>query len=87
MFTKKDVRDWMIQHDVYGGDIEKIDNRLNYCLRNDYVVRTISADFDDDGNELEYIFDNHFADIGSIEYSKIPDGESTTSYLDVLDRL
>lgn len=86
MIIKRDIRDWMIQHDVYRGDIEKIDDRLNYCLINDWYVRTISADFNDYGDILEDKFDSYFEKIGHIKYSKIPD-EEPISYLDILDRL
>ena len=63
MITKKDIRDWMIQHNVYGGNIDQIDERLRYCQRENYSVRTTSADFDD---TLEGRFDSHFLDIGRL---------------------
>ena len=84
MITKKDIRDWMIQHNVYGGNIDQIDERLRFCQRENYWVRTISADFDD---TLEDKFDGHFTDIERLRYSEIPDGEPCISYLDILDKL
>jgi hypothetical protein len=44
MITKKDIRDWMIEHNVYGGNIEEIDNRLTHAQINRYIVRSISAE-------------------------------------------
>lgn len=84
MITKKDIRDWMIQHNVYGGNIDQIDERLRFCQSENYWVRTTSADFDD---TLEDKFDGHFADIEHLRYSKIPDSEPCISYLDILDKL
>jgi hypothetical protein len=72
MITKKDIRDWMIEHNVYGGNIEEIDNRLTHAQINRYIVRSISADFSDlEDNEvrkLENDFDRHFEDVGSHIY-------------------
>ena len=87
MITKKDIRDWMIQHNVYGGNIDQIDERLRFCKRENYWVRTTSADFDKNGYTLEKKFDGHFADIERLRYSEIQDGEPCISYLDILDKL
>lgn len=87
MITKKDIRDWMIQHNVYGGNIDQIDERLRFCQRENYWVRTTSADFDKNGYTLEDKFDGHFADIERLRYSEIQDGEPCISYLDILDKL
>lgn len=87
MITKKDIRDWMIQHNVYGGNIDQIDERLRFCQRENYCVRTTSADFDHNGYILEDKFDGHFADIERLRYSEIQDGEPCISYLDILDKL
>ena len=87
MITKKDIRDWMIQHNVYGGNIDQIDERLRFCQSENYWVRTTSADFDHNGYTLEDKFDGHFADIEDLRYSEIPDGEPCISYLDILDKL
>ena len=85
MITKKDIRDWMIQHNVYGGNIDQIDDRLRYCLEANYSVMTISADFDD---TLEGRFDSHFLNIGRLLYSEIPNCEiPCISYLDILNKL
>ena len=67
MITKKDIRDWMIEHNVYGGNIEEIDNRLTHAQINHYIVRSISADFpdlEDNEDKLENDFDRHFEDVG-----------------------
>ena len=87
MITKKDIRDWMIQHNVYGGNIDQIDERLRFCQRENYWVRTTSTDFDHNGDTLEHKFDGHFADIERLRYSEIQDGEPCISYLDILDKL
>jgi hypothetical protein len=87
MITKKDIRDWMIDNNVYGGNIDQIDERLRFCQRENYWVRTTSADFDKNGYTLEDKFDGHFADIERKRYSEIPDGEPCISYLDILDKL
>lgn len=91
MFTKKDVRDWMIEHNVYGGNIEEIDNRLTHAQINRYIVRSISADFsdlEDNEDKLENDFDRHFEDVGSHIYNELPDtNEPQLNYLDILEKL
>jgi hypothetical protein len=90
MFTKKDVRDWMIEHNVYGGNIEEIDNRLTRAQINRYIVRSISADFSDleDNEDKEDDFDRHFKDVGSHIYNELPDtNEPQLNYLDILEKL
>lgn len=91
MITKKDIRDWMIEHNVYGGNIEEIDNRLTHAQINRYIVRSISADFsdlEDNEDELENDFDRHFEDVGSHIYNELPDtNEPQLNYLDILEKL
>jgi hypothetical protein len=92
MITKKDIRDWMIEHNVYGGNIEEIDNRLTHAQINRYIVRSISADFSDlEDNEvrkLENDFDRHFEDVGWHIYNELPDtNEPQLNYLDILEKL
>jgi hypothetical protein len=91
MFTKKDIRDWMIEHNVYGGNIEEIDNRLTHAQINRYIVRSISADFsdlEDNEDKLENDFDRHFEDVGSHIYNELPDtNEPQLNYLDILEKL
>ena len=90
MFTKKDVRDWMIEHNVYGGNIERIDNRLTHAQINHYSVRSISADFSDleDNEDKEDDFDRHFEDVGWHIYNELPDtNEPQLNYLDILEKL
>lgn len=91
MFTKKDVRDWMIEHNVYGGNIEEIDNRLTRAQINRYSVRSISIDFsdlEDNENKLENDFDRHFEDLGWHIYNELPDtNEPQLNYLDILEKL
>jgi hypothetical protein len=87
MITKKDIRDWMIQHNVYGGNIDQIDERLRCCQSENYYCYNTSADFDNNGDTLEDKFDGHFADIERLRYSEIQDGEPCISYLDILDKL
>jgi hypothetical protein len=91
MITKKDIRDWMIEHKVYGGNIEEIDNRLTHAQINRYIVRSISADFsdlEDNEDKLENDFDRHFEDVGSHIYNELPDtNEPQLNYLDILEKL
>ena len=87
MINKKDIRDWMIQHNVYGGNIDQIDERLRCCQSENYYCYNTSADFDNNGDTLEDKFDGHFADIKHLRYSEIQDGEPCISYLDILDKL
>jgi len=85
MFTKKDVRDWMIKHNVYRGNIERIDNRLTHVQINHYNVRSISRNFD---NDKEDDFDRHFEDVGWHIYNELPDtNEPQLNYLDILEKL
>lgn len=91
MITKKDIRDWMIEHNVYGGNIEEIDNRLTHAQINRYIVRLISADFsdlEDNEDELENDFDRHFEDVEWHIYNELPDtNEPQLNYLDILEKL
>jgi hypothetical protein len=90
MITKKDIRDWMIEHNVYGGNIEEIDNRLTHAQINHYIVRSISADFPDlkYNKDKEDDFDRHFEDVGSHIYNELPDtNEPQLNYLDILEKL
>jgi hypothetical protein len=91
MITKKDIRDWMIEHNVYGGNIEEIDNRLTHAQINRYIVRSISADFsdlEDNEDKLENDFDRHFEDVGWHIYNELPDtNEPQLNYLDILEKL
>jgi hypothetical protein len=91
MITKKDIRDWMIEHKVYGGNIEEIDNRLTHAQINRYIVRSISADFsdlEDNEDKLENDFDRHFEDVGWHIYNELPDtNEPQLNYLDILEKL
>jgi hypothetical protein len=90
MITKKDIRDWMIEHKVYGGNIEEIDNRLTHAQINRYIVRSISADFSDleDNKDKENDFDRHFEDVGWHIYNELPDtNEPQLNYLDILEKL
>jgi hypothetical protein len=85
MITKKDIRDWMIEHNVYDGNIERIDNRLTHAQINHYTVGSISRNFD---NDKEDDFDTHFEDVGSHIYNKLPDtNEPQLNYLDILEKL
>lgn len=85
MFTKKDVRDWMIEHNVYGGNIEEIDNRLTHVQINHYTVKIISCNFD---NDKEDDFDRHFEDVRLHIYNELPDtNEPQLNYLDILEKL
>ena len=82
MFTKKDVRAWMIDNNVYDDDcVKKVDQLLR-----DKGWKTlihISCNFDNS----ECKFDNYFREIGHTIYNDLPDGEPTISYLDILGRL
>ena len=82
MFTKKDVRDWMINNKVYDEDcVQKVDQRLRD--RGDETLRRISCNFDN----WESLFDDYFREIGHTIYNDLPDGEPTITYLDILYRL
>ena len=74
----------MIDHNVYCGDIDQIDERLNHIQSNNYSVFSISADFDSD---LEKDFDRYFRDIGDIKFNDLTDGQFKINYLDILDKL
>jgi len=82
MFTKKDVRDWMIDNNVYDDDcVQQVDQRLRD--RGDETLRIISCNFDN----WEFKFDDYFREIGDTIYNDLPDSEPTINYLDILDRL
>ena len=83
MFTKKDVRDWMINNNVYNVDcVQKVDKRLRD--KGNTTLRSISCNFDDN---WESKFDAYFREIRNSIYNNLPDGEPTINYLDILDKL
>lgn len=79
MFTKKDVRDWMIINKVFN-DVDDVDKML--LTRGDRTLRRLSCSFDN--NEME--FDSYFYEIGEETYNSLSD-EEPISYLDILDKL
>ena len=82
MFTKKDIRDWMIDNNVYNVDcVQRVKQRLRD--KGDATLRRISCNFDN----WEHLFDDYFREIGHIIYNDLPDGEPTINYLDILDKL
>ena len=82
MFTKKDIRDWMIDNNVYNVDcVQRVNQRLRD--KGDATLRRISCNFD----KGESKFDDYFREIGHTIYNDLPDSEPTINYLDILDKL
>lgn len=79
MFTKKDVRDWMIINKVFN-DVDDVDKML--LIKGDHTLRRLSFYFNN--NEME--FDSYFYEIGEKTYNSLSDKEPI-SYLDILDKL
>jgi hypothetical protein len=79
MFTKKDVRDWMIEHKVYD-DVDDVDESLQ--RNGDHTLRILSCSFYNNEGK----FDRYFKTIGGKTYNSLPD-EPELSYLDILDKL